>query len=84
MNIVAPIIVDLGETRKETITQFRSGSGQLVEDIQEVMRRVCSTIGVERPGRIFVPVIMICKQLHADHDEAVAEVWQHDPDCTGT
>lgn len=83
MNITSPIVVDLGKTRKETITQFRSGSGQLAEDVQEVMRQVRSSAGPERPGRIFVPVIMICKRPQADQDETVAEVWQHDPGRRG-
>lgn len=83
MNITSPLVVDLGKTHEEAITQFRSGRGQLVDDVQEVMRRVRSSTGPERPGRIFVPVVVVYRRPQANQDESVAKVWQHDPERTG-
>lgn len=83
MNISPPIVVDLGNARQDAIRQFGSGSGQLAEDLQEVMRRVRSGAGPARAGRIFVPVIVICQRPEADPDDTVAEVWRHIPGRPG-
>lgn len=81
MNITPPIVVDLGETREGAVTQFRSGHGQLVEDVKEVLRQVRSSARPERPGRIFVPIVLIYRRPQSKQDETVVEVWQ--PDRTG-
>jgi hypothetical protein len=66
MSVTTPIVVDLGRTRDEQIDQLRSGSGQLVGDIEEVMRLVRLSAEAENGNRIFLPVVAIYTRAEDD------------------
>ena len=40
MNILAPIVVDLGKASDAHVDEIREGTGRIVEDVEEVMRQV--------------------------------------------
>jgi hypothetical protein len=59
MNIVAPIVVDLGEVREPQITGLFAETGQLLEDITQVFRVVHAEATGEPGSRIFLPVVAV-------------------------
>jgi hypothetical protein len=65
MNILAPIVVDLGEVREPQITELFEEKGQLLEDVSQVLRLVRAA---EKPDdRIFFPVVAV---YHLDETSA--------------
>lgn len=67
--VAAPIVVDLGSTRDAKIRQFGDGTGQLVEDIEEVMRLVRLDAGAQDPTRVFIPVVAVYTRADGSRDE---------------
>jgi hypothetical protein len=63
MNILAPIVVDLGEIREPQITELFAESGQILEDITQVLRLVHLEVTGRSSDRIFLPVVAVY-QLH--------------------
>ncbi len=59
MNITSPIVIYLGRTRNEQVDQLRSGAGQILEDIEEVMKLVRSSAGENGEKRVFLPVVAV-------------------------
>ncbi len=57
--VAAPIVVDLGRTDAAKIRQFGDGAGQLVDDVEEVMRLVRLDAGPQGTNRVFVPVVAV-------------------------
>lgn len=57
MNILAAIVVDLGEVREPQITELFEEKGQLLEDVTQVLRQVQAA---EKPDdRLFFPVVAV-------------------------
>ena len=56
-NIAPPIVVDLGEIAHADIERLRGGSGQIAEDVQEVMRLL--NVRAEGSDRVFLPLVML-------------------------
>jgi hypothetical protein len=67
--VAAPIVVDLGRTRAAKIRQFGNGAGQLVDDIEEVMRLVRLDAGPQDPSRVFIPVVAVYTRVDGGRNE---------------
>ena len=68
--VAAPIVVDLGRTRDAKIRQFGDGAGQLVDDVEEVMRLVRRGAGADSSNRIFLPVVVVYRRARRDESDA--------------
>jgi hypothetical protein len=59
MNISAPIVIDLGQVRNAQIDELFRESGQLLEDVNEVLRLVRLKV-VEKPGtQLLFPIVAV-------------------------
>jgi hypothetical protein len=59
MNILPPIVIDLGEVRPQQITELFQESGQLLEDVNEVLRLVYRNAGEKPDNRFFFPIVAV-------------------------
>jgi hypothetical protein len=58
-NMTSPIVVSLGKTREQHVSQLRIGIGPMVEDLQEVMRLVRENVDLDRKNRVFLPIVVV-------------------------
>jgi hypothetical protein len=63
MNVTSPIVISLGRAQREQVDQLRSGAGQILEDIEEVMKLVRLSAGKEGEKRVFLPVVAVYSPL---------------------
>ena len=59
MSITLPIVVDLGRTQDAQVDLLRQGGGQLLEDVEEVMRLVRRNTDPDSGNRIFLPIVAV-------------------------
>lgn len=55
---VQPIVIDLGKIGRSDVEQLRNGSGQIADDVKEVMR-LLSLKELQPSNRVFVPVVTL-------------------------
>ena len=67
--IASPIVVDLGRTRGANIRQFSEGVGQLVDDVEQVMRLVRQDAGPQDQTKVFVPIIAVYRRARGDRNQ---------------
>jgi hypothetical protein len=67
--VAAPIVIDLGRTRQATIRQFRAGTGQIVDDVEEVMRRVRLDLGPQDAARVFIPIVAVYTRVERRQED---------------
>lgn len=59
MDIMEPVIVNLGKKRRKLIKQLLKGEGKLAEEIDGVIDEVAEMLGEELDGKTLVPLILI-------------------------
>jgi hypothetical protein len=67
--VAAPIVVDLGRTGQATIRQFGAGTGQIIDDVEEVMRRVRLDVGAQDAARVFIPIVAVYTRVERRGDD---------------
>ena len=58
----APVILDLGKTKRKNIRQLREGRGKLVGDVEDAMKEITTTLGEQADGKQFVPVVLVYRK----------------------
>jgi len=64
--VTAPIVADLGNTRAEDVEQLRRGAGQLVSDLEEVMKSVRLHVASDGENRVLLPLVVIYTEADAN------------------
>lgn len=59
---LAPIVVDLGKTKRSQVKKLKNGQGKLMEDVQEVLDQVRASLGDKARGVQLVPVVMVYRK----------------------
>ena len=67
-NVTAPIVIDLGKTQEEQIRALHSGTGELADEVEEVLRLVRRETDAEGGRRVFVPIVAIYARPDSDQD----------------
>jgi hypothetical protein len=62
LEVVTPIVVDLGKTKRKKIKKLKRGEGPLMEEVLDVLDEVAEQLGEELEGKAIVPIIMIYKK----------------------
>ena len=62
IEVVTPIIVDLGKTKRKKIKKLKRGEGPLMEEVLDVLDEVAEQLGDELEGKAVVPIVMIYKK----------------------
>jgi hypothetical protein len=55
----APIIVDLGKTKRKKVKQLKKGRGSLLDDVQDALQEVATSLGEQASGKQLVPVVLL-------------------------
>ncbi|HJP69956.1 MAG TPA: hypothetical protein VJ846_13750 [Sphingomicrobium sp.] len=55
---VAPIVIDLGKIRYVEVERLRKGSGQIADDVKEIMRAL-SQKNLRGTNRVFLPIVTL-------------------------
>lgn len=58
----APVILDLGKTKKKNIKRLKRGQGKLVGDVQDAMREVTASLGDQADGKQLIPVVLVYRK----------------------
>jgi len=57
-----PVVLDLGKASKKSIKQLKQGRGKLLDDVQEAMREVRTSLGAQGDGKQFIPVVVLYRK----------------------
>lgn len=58
----APLILNMGKTKRKRIRQLKRGRGRLVDDVREALDQVSSELGAQASGKEIVPVVLIYRR----------------------
>jgi hypothetical protein len=58
----APIILEVGKTKKRNIRDMERGQGKILADLQEAMVEVTATLGADAEGKQLVPVVLVYRR----------------------
>lgn len=58
----APIILDIGKTRKKNIRDMKRGQGKIMADLQDAMAEVTLSLGEQADGKQLVPVVLLYRK----------------------
>lgn len=60
--VSAPVIVDLGKASRKKIQQLREGRGKLLDDVQDAMKEVATSLGEKAEGKQLVPMVLVYRR----------------------
>lgn len=58
----APVILDLGKTKRRNIKDLKQGRGKLLGDIEDAMKEVSTSLGTQADGKQLVPVVLVYRK----------------------
>jgi len=58
----APVILDLGKASRKNIRRLKKGQGKLVDEVQDAIREVASSLGDQTEGKELLPVVLIYRR----------------------
>jgi len=58
----APVILELGRASRKRIRDLKQGRGPLLEDIQDAMTEVTTTLGEQASGKQLIPVVLLYRK----------------------
>ena len=59
VEVITPVVVDMGKINKKHIKRLKRGKGRLMEEVVDVMDEVVDVMGEEVDGKILVPVVIV-------------------------
>ncbi|MFZ0546944.1 MAG: hypothetical protein WAM60_15965 [Candidatus Promineifilaceae bacterium] len=59
LEVVTPIIVDLGKTKRKSVKKLKRGKGPLVDEITDVLDEVAEALEGELDDKVLVPLVII-------------------------
>jgi hypothetical protein len=77
MSISLPIVVDLGRTEDEQVDLLRHGGGQILEDVEEVMRVIRRNANPDNGNKIFLPIVAVYRRTRRDGADTADEAWSN-------
>jgi len=60
--IVLPVVLDLGSTKKKFIKALKQGEGPLIDDVFNAVEAVRSNMGAELEGKVIVPLVIVYRK----------------------
>lgn len=58
----APIILDVGRTGRRNIKDLEQGCGKLMNDVNDAITEVTTSLGEQADGKQFVPVVLLYRK----------------------
>ncbi|MCP4428659.1 MAG: hypothetical protein GY803_29585 [Chloroflexi bacterium] len=59
IEIITPVIIDLGKTKPKRIKSLKQGRGPLMDEVIDVLDEVMEELGEELSGKMLVPIVMV-------------------------
>lgn len=59
IEVVNPIIIDLGKTKSKSAKKLKRGKGPLMNEVVEVLEEVAEQLGEELEGKTLVPIVIV-------------------------
>ena len=59
IQVVTPLVIDLGRVRRKRIKALKKGKGKLMNEVLDVLDEVAVNLGDEAEDKTFVPIIMV-------------------------
>lgn len=59
VEVVTPVVVEMGKLSRKQLRAFKNGEGPLMNDVLDVLEEVAVGMGEEAESRTFVPVVMV-------------------------
>jgi hypothetical protein len=59
MSVAPPIVIDLGRARGKDVKELLHGAGELLEELEEVMRLVHHKANPSNSNRLLLPVVAV-------------------------
>jgi len=59
LEVVTPVIVDLGKTKRKQVKRLKKGRGRLMNEVLDVLDEVADQLGEELEGKTLVPIVMV-------------------------
>jgi len=66
----APIIIDLGKTKRKKARQLKKGRGTLLGDVQDALNEVATSMGEQASGKQLVPVVLLYEKKRKGRNRA--------------
>lgn len=60
--VVPPIVLDLGKTKRKRIKRLKRGRGRLAQEVHEIVAEVAESLGSEGDDKQLVPVVIIYRR----------------------
>jgi hypothetical protein len=61
-NVTAPVVIDVGKTRRSRIKDLKRGRGRLMDEVHEVVEDVRTEMGPAGEGKQFIPIVIVYKR----------------------
>jgi hypothetical protein len=58
----APVVLDLGKTKRKNVKNLKQGRGKLLADIEDAMKEVSTSLGDQADGKQLIPVVLIYRK----------------------
>ena len=62
VEVVTPIVVDLGKTKRKHVKRLKRGEGRLMDEVVEVMEEIVDALGEEVDGKTLVPIVIVYEE----------------------
>ena len=73
--VTPAIVVSLGSQRPSRIRQLKQGMGRLMDDVNDVVQQVQSSLGEQADGKVFVPVVLIYRRRKRNRQRGGLGLW---------
>ena len=58
----APLILDLGRTRRKEVQDLKRGRGKLLREVQDAIDEVTASLGDQAEGKQLIPVVLVYRR----------------------
>lgn len=62
VEVITPIVVDMGKTKRKHVKRLKRGEGRLMEEVIDVMDEIVEALGEEVDGKTLVPIVIVYKE----------------------
>ncbi len=62
VEVVTPVVVDLGQVKAKHIKRLKRGEGRLMDEVVDVMDEIVEALGEEVDGKTLVPIVMVYEE----------------------
>jgi len=62
INVVTPVMINMGKLSKKKRKAFKKGKGPMMDEVLDVLEAVAVEMGDDTADKVFVPIVMVCEK----------------------